>query len=81
MPPTDPRPHGDGTGERPGGDEPPARRRRGRGVVAATFLAGLAIVLAVLLLVPRCSQEVQDNGSAVDRSPVIVEEAASPAGP
>ncbi|SDY46170.1 hypothetical protein SAMN05660209_02915 [Geodermatophilus africanus] len=79
MPPIDPRPHGDGPGDRSGGDDPTARRRRGRGVVAATFLAGLAIVLAVLLLVPRCSQAVQDSGSPVDR-PSAVEEPASTAG-
>ncbi|WP_100501694.1 hypothetical protein [Geodermatophilus chilensis] len=66
MPPTDPRPDGD----RPG-DEPRARGRRGRAVVAGTFLAGLAIVLAVLLLVPRCSQAVQDNGSAVVGPPAV----------
>ena len=74
MPPTDPRPHGDG----PGRDEP-TRRNRSRGVVAATFLTGLAIVLAVLLLVPRCSQAVQDSGSPVDRPPAV-EEPASTAG-
>jgi hypothetical protein len=45
----------------------------------ATFLAGLAIVLAVLLLVPRCSQAVQDSGSPVDRAPAV-EEPASTAG-
>ena len=78
MPPTDPRPHGDGPGDRRGGEEPTARRRRSRGVVAATFFTGLAIVLAVLLLVPRCSQAVQDSGSPVDRSPAV-EEPASPA--
>ena len=50
-----------------------SRGRRGRAVVASTFLAGLAIVLAVLLLVPRCSQAVQDNGSAVD-APSVVEQ-------
>ncbi len=79
MPPTDPRPHDDGPGDRAGGDDPSARRRRGRGVVVATFLAGLAIVLAVLLLVPRCSQAVQDSGSPVDRPPAV-EEPASTAG-
>jgi hypothetical protein len=79
MPPTDPRPSGDGPGERPGGDDPTARRRRGRGIVVATLLAGLAIVLAVLLLVPRCGQAVQDSGSAVDRPPAV-EQPASAAG-
>jgi hypothetical protein len=67
MPTSDPPPHGE---DRSGGDRPSARGRRGRAVVAGTFLAGLAIVLAVLLLVPRCSQAVQDNGSAVDAPPV-----------
>ena len=77
MPPTDPRPHGDGPEDRPGRDEPTARRRRSRGVVAATFLTGLAIVLAVLLLVPRCSQAVQDSGSPVDRPPAVEEPAST----
>jgi hypothetical protein len=77
MPPTDPRPHGEGPGDRPGGDDPTARRRRGRGVVVATFLAGLAVVLAVLLLVPRCSQAVQDSGSPVDRPPAVGEPAST----
>jgi hypothetical protein len=77
VPPTDPRPHGDGPGDRPGGDDPTARRRRSRGVVAATVLTGLAIVLAVLLLVPRCSQAVQDSGSPVDRSPAVEEPAST----
>ena len=72
--PTDPRPHGDGPGDRPGGDDPTARSR---GVVAATFLTGLAIVLAVLLLVPRCSQAVQDSGSPVDRTPAVEEPAST----
>ena len=63
MPPTDPGPHGGRPGDRSDGDRPSAPRRRGRGIVAATVLAGLAIVLAVLLLVPRCSQAGQDNGS------------------
>ena len=80
MPPTDPGPHGERPGDRSEGDRPSARGRRGRGVVAATLLAGLAIVLGVLLLVPRCSQEVQDNGAALDR-PAVVEEAAPSAGP
>ena len=79
MPPTDPRPHDDGPGDRAGGDDPGVRRRRSRGIVVATFLAGLAIVLAVLLLVPRCSQAVQDSGSPVDRPPAV-EEPASTAG-
>ena len=57
-------------GSPPGAGRPSARGRRGRAVVAGTFVAGLAIVLAVLLLVPRCSQAVQDNGSAVDAPPV-----------
>jgi hypothetical protein len=77
MPPTDPRPHGDGPGDRPGRDEPTGRRRRSRGVVAATFLTGLAIVLAVLLLVPRCSQAVQDSGSPVDHVPAVEEPAST----
>ena len=59
--------------DRPGEDRPSSRGRRGRAVVASTFIAGLAIVLAVLLLVPRCSQAVQDNGSAVD-APSVVEQ-------
>ena len=68
MPPSDPRPPGE---DRSGGDRPSARGRRGRAVVAGTLLAGLAIVLAVLLLVPRCGTAVQDNGSAVDRPQVV----------
>ena len=68
MPPSDPRPPGE---DRSGGDRPSARGRRGRAVVAGTLLAGLAIVLAVLLLVPRCGAAVQDNGSAVDRPQVV----------
>jgi hypothetical protein len=80
MPPTDPRPHDDGPGDRAGGDDPSVRRRRGRGVVVATFLAGLAIVLAVLLLVPRCSQAVQDSGSPVDRPPAVEEPASTVGG-
>ncbi|WP_448617165.1 hypothetical protein [Geodermatophilus sp. URMC 65] len=71
MPTSDPRPPGE---DRSGEDRPSSRGRRGRAVVASTFLAGLAIVLAVLLLVPRCSQAVQDNGSAVD-APSVVEQA------
>ena len=67
MPTSDPHPPGE---DRSGEDRPSSRGRRGRVVVASTFLAGLAIVLAVLLLVPRCSQAVQDNGSAVDALPV-----------
>ena len=73
MPPTDPGPHGDRPGDRSDGDRPSARGRRGGGIVAATVLAGLSNVLAVLLLGPRCGQAVQDNGSAVDRPPVVEE--------
>ena len=68
--PTSDRPPGE---DRSGEDRPGARGRRGRAVVVSTFIAGLAIVLAVLLLVPRCSQAVQDNGSAVD-APSVVEQ-------
>jgi hypothetical protein len=68
MPTSDPRPPGE---DRSGEERPSARGRRGRAVVAGTFLAGLAIVLGVLLLVPRCSQAVQDNGSAAGGSPVV----------
>jgi hypothetical protein len=68
--PTSDRPPGE---DRSGEDRPSSRGRRGRAVVAGTFIAGLAIVLAVLLLVPRCSQAVQDNGSAVD-APSVVEQ-------
>jgi hypothetical protein len=68
MPTSDPRPPGE---DRSGGERPSARGRRGRAVVAGTFLAGLAIVLAVLLLVPRCSQAVQDDGAAVGGAPVV----------
>ncbi len=70
MPTPDPRPPGE---DRPGEDRPSSRGRRGRAVVVSTFLAGLAIVLAVLLLVPRCSQAMQDNGSAAD-APSVVEQ-------
>jgi hypothetical protein len=75
MPTSDPHPPGE---DRSGGGRPSARSRRGRAVVAGTSLAGLAIVLAVLLLVPRCSRAVQDNGSAVDAPPV--DEQAVPQG-
>jgi hypothetical protein len=75
MPTSDPRPPGD---DRSGEDRPSARGRRGRAVVAGTFLAGLAIVLSVLLLVPRCSQAVQDNGSAVG-GPPVAEQTVPPA--
>ena len=68
--PTSDRPPGE---DRSGEDRPSSRGRRGRAVVAGTFIAGLAIVLAVRLLVPRCSQAVQDNGSAVD-APSVVEQ-------
>jgi hypothetical protein len=68
--PTSDRPPGE---DRSGEGQPSSRGRRGRAVVASTFIAGLAIVLAVLLLVPRCSQAVQDNGSAVD-APSVVEQ-------
>ena len=68
MPTSDPRPPGE---DRSGGERPSARGRRGRVVVAGTFLAGLAIVLGVLLLVPRYSQAVQDNGSAAGGPPVV----------
>jgi hypothetical protein len=70
MPTSDPHPPGE---DRSGEDRPSSRGRRGRVVVASTFLAGLAIVLAVLLLVPRCSQAVQDNGSAAD-APSVAEQ-------
>ncbi|MGR6966380.1 hypothetical protein ACU610_18130 [Geodermatophilus sp. URMC 61] len=73
MPTSDPRPPGE---DRSGGDRPSARGRRGRVVVVATFIAGLAIVLAVLLGVPRCGQEVQDNGSTAD-APAVVEQAVA----
>jgi hypothetical protein len=66
--PTSDRPPGE---DRSGEDRPSSRGRRGRAVVASTFIAGLAIVLAVLLLVPRCSQAVQDDGSAVDAPSVV----------
>jgi hypothetical protein len=68
MPPSEPRPPGE---DRSDEDRPSARGRRGKAVVAGTLLAGLAIVLAVLLLVPRCGAAVQDNGSAVDRPQVV----------
>jgi ferric-dicitrate binding protein FerR (iron transport regulator) len=68
MPTSDPRPPGE---DRSDGERPSTRGRRGRAVVGGTFLAALAIVLAVLLLVPQCGQAVQDTGSAVDRSPVV----------
>ncbi len=77
MPTSDPRPPGE---DRSGPDRPAARGRRGRAVVAGTMFAALAIVLGVLLLVPQCGQAVQDNGSAVKRSPVV-EEAVPDAGP
>jgi hypothetical protein len=70
MPTSDPHPPGE---DRSGEDRPSSRGRRGRVVVASTFLAGLAIVLAVLLLVLRCSEAVQDNGSAVD-APSVAEQ-------
>lgn len=68
MPTSDPRPPGE---DRSGEDRPSARGRRGRAVIGGTFLAALAIVLAVLLLVPQCGQAVQDNGSAVDVPPLV----------
>ncbi len=61
-------------------EQPATGRSGGRAVVLGTLLAALAIVLGVLLLVPRCSQEVQDAGSTLDR-PAAVEEKASSAGP
>jgi hypothetical protein len=70
MPPSGPRHPGEGREDRSGDGRPPRRGRRGRAVVAGTFLAALAIVLGVLLLVPRCGAAVEQNGSAVDRAPV-----------
>ncbi len=63
MPSSDP--HED----RSGPERPAARGRRGRAVVVGTLLAGLAVVLGVLLLVPRCGAAVQDTGSAVGSPP------------
>ena len=72
MTPTDPGRPGEERGDRSDGNRPSARGRRGRGIVAATFLAARAIVLAVLLLVPRCGREVQDHsGSAAPHSQVV----------
>ena len=53
------------------------RGKRGRAVVAGTFLAGLAIVLSVLLLVPRCGAAVQDSNGSADRAQVVVEAVVS----
>ncbi|WNV75387.1 hypothetical protein [Geodermatophilus sp. DSM 44513] len=69
---------GPGPDGEPRGEEPTARGRRGRLMVAGVVLGGFAVVLSVLLGVSRCGAEVQENGSADRPSPVVQE--AVPAG-
>jgi hypothetical protein len=79
MPPSDPRHRGERPEDRPDRVEA-GSRRRGRFIVSGVVLAGFAIVLGVLLLVPRCGSAVQGagalqgDGSAAGR-PQAVEQA------
>ncbi|SNS86864.1 hypothetical protein SAMN06893096_109134 [Geodermatophilus pulveris] len=71
---------GPGRDGEPHRDESTAHGRRGRLLVSGTVLGGLAVVLAVLLGVSQCGQEVQENGSA-DRPAPVVQEVVPAGGP